>query len=523
MKRHPLIEKTNDVHCSRDTLETLNAMFLFPTTKFNPLDYLSCDVRVLERRSQMFHDTLKITGLYQLLENVVSLLEYIAQIVKLKSVISEADRGLFSLKQMNNYFLVIDSLSDFFERKAAQFTSPDYVELFHTILNIRTSEEYKQLRKNSSQLMEQIYRIKSVTVGFNLNAAFEPYEAGLLAINDNYVESGKVIDRILRLDTIDTRQLLSIAPIVPCKKECKKDEYESLHLSVYSAMGKIFKKQVRQWEPEFNKYMSDNLSFLIDLIPDIHFILNISKIQQKLIDTKMPLCVPSFHVMEEKVFIAQGLYNPTLAIDLFEKSGLAMPVKNSLSFDDNGQIFLLTGPNSGGKSVFLKAVGIAQIMAQIGMLVPAEKMEISPVSAIFVETPKMNGINGRLETECQTFQDIFEKINEWSLLLVDEAFSSTAPNEAITLILEVMKAMRHIKTRGIIASHFHSLADLLCGLNDEGNEGTSKFDFLVAGIEADEQRTYVIERRFPDGKSFAKSIANRYGISYEKLVGTVNE
>ena len=66
-----------------------------------------------------------------------------------------------------------------------------------------------------------------------------------------------------------------------------------------------------------------------------------------------------------------------------------------------------------------------------------------------------------------------------------------------------------------MASHFHALV----GAVNELNSGSEhKIDFLAAGVDDDEKRTYVISRRYPDGKSYANFIAKQYGVSFEDLI-----
>ena len=78
------------------------------------------------------------------------------------------------------------------------------------------------------------------------------------------------------------------------------------------------------------------------------------------------------------------------------------------------------------------------------------------------------------------------------------------------------------KIRGVYSTHFHTLIDEARKINSN-NISNVKIDFLVAEVTDGERRTYKICRRQPDGQSFARSIANRYGISFEKLLRGIND
>ena len=88
------------------------------------------------------------------------------------------------------------------------------------------------------------------------------------------------------------------------------------------------------------------------------------------------------------------------------------------------------------------------------------------------------------------------------------------------LCSELLKTMQAIGVRGIMASHFHALTEVVRELNESGEQ---VLDYLFAGVDRDEKRTYRIERRQPDGRSYANFIARRYGVSYEDLMALKEE
>ncbi len=526
MNRHILIQKTHDVTLSPEILKALGMDTLFSMRGYDLLDYLTCDTSTLSRRSLIFRDVLKIPGLHELLRESVSRLTDVSEILRLQGKVSEGDRGLYALRQLELYFAVVDALAAFFTEHRNAITSGELSALFEDVAAIAESEEYICLRRNTAPALASVQHVKSITVGFNIDAALTPYEAGLLSINDTYVESGSMIDRILRLDALrsgsDETALHSMVPLLPTRRSCTADEYEALTHATYIALGKVFKKQVRRIEPEIHQYIKSHLYFLMDLLPDLRFICDLSDIQKRILSAGLPLCVPDFRSPDEHRYTAEGLYNPILALHKQETGDRSGTVKNDVTFDEQGGIFLLTGPNSGGKTVFLKSVGIAQIMAQVGMMVPATRMTVSPVRHLYVEFPRYTTdrkAGGRLEYECAEIRAIFSDIDDCSLVLLDEAFSSTSPDEAVALALEVLKAMSLLGVRGIYISHYHLLTQYLSDLNSRG-EGRLRFDFLVAEIAPGEARTYHIARRAPDGQSYAGTIAERYGISAERLAGS---
>ena len=237
---------------------------------------------------------------------------------------------------------------------------------------------------------------------------------------------------------------------------------------------------------------------------------------RELISLGCPLCVPTISSVMNKDFCASGLYNPSVALQITDSI-----VKNDFAFDENGRIFVLTGPNRGGKSVITCAVGLAQAMVQLGMYAPADSLLISPVDGIYTHFPigADDTIDkGRLGEECVRLGVMFDKITSNSLVLLDESFSSTGAYEASYIAADVLLAFSKIGCRVIFSTHLHELSAQLDDINMRCAEfGGSKIDSLVARI-TDGKRCFRIDRVKPDGKSYARDIANKYGLSFDQII-----
>ena len=202
-------------------------------------------------------------------------------------------------------------------------------------------------------------------------------------------------------------------------------------------------------------------------------------------------------------------------------------VLNDIEFDEKDTlIYVLTGPNRGGKSVITCAVGIAQVLAQLGLFVPAERAEISIADAIFTHFP--TGADdtidkGRLGEECARLRDIFDAVTSKSLVLLDESLSSTGSYEASYIAAEVLAGFGKVGCRCLFSTHLHELAAEIDKINARIlQDGGVKIDSLVAGIE-EGRRSFVIYRAKPDGKSYARDIADKYGLSYENILAIIGK
>ncbi len=505
--------------CDKEVLKLLGADELLYDSKINISDYFSDDISVLKRRSIVFGDALNVAGLYDLLKSISRKLSAISDVLRSETEIGDKERSIFSAKQLQLYFEIIDEAEKYYigisEKNA--FASEEFRNLFDRIHGIASSREYRDLKEGTRKLIEKITRIKSISVGFNFDAKLSPIELGILSVNDKYIESGKLMDKILRMD-LAPNGLQAVEPIIAVDKTLRSDEFKLLQDSLLCSVDKIFTRAIRNWPREFTKYIADKLAFLLDLLPDLQFILIVTRIHKKLIKSGVPLCIPKYHAKEERVFRARQLYNPALAIRMSECGEIKNIVPNDVEFDEKGQIYILTGPNNGGKTVFLVSVGMAQILAQLGMLIPAREVNISPVDHIYVHFPKYsaNENTGRLEDECIRIKQIFETVNKYSLCLFDETFSSTDSEEGCQLAFEILRAIESYGAHAIFGTHFHHLIHRIDEAKSDGE--CVGFDYLSAGISDGKHRTYRITRGKPEGKSYAAGIAAKYGLSYESLV-----
>ena len=508
--------------CDTDVFKSLGATELLYDSKINISDYFSDDIDVLKRRSIVFGDALKIRGLYELLDSMSRKLSAISDVLRSETEICDKERSIFSAKQLELYFEIIDEVEKYYTSlpETERFKSEEFSDLFNRIHGIATSREYHDLKVGTRKLIDRITRIKSISVGFNFDARLSPVEMGIISVNDQYIESGKLVDKILRMD-FTPNGLQAIEPIIAVDKSLKHDEFALLQDSILRSVDKIFVRAVKNWPREFSKYIADNLAFLLDLLPDLQFILVVTKIHKKLTESGIPMCIPNYHAKEERIFRAKQLYNPALAIRMSEAGTIKSIVPNDIEFDEKGQIYILTGPNNGGKTVFLVSVGMAQILAQLGMLIPAKSIEISPVDHIYVHFPKYsaNEKMGRLEDECARIKGIFESINKYSLCLFDETFSSTDSDEGCELAFEILRAIECYGAYAIFGTHFHHLSHRVNEAKADGE--CSGFDHLSAGISDGKLRTYRITRGRPEGKSYASDIAAKYGVSFDNLISNM--
>nr|MBQ5811547.1 hypothetical protein [Clostridia bacterium] len=505
---------------SEETAESLGLSSLISLKNSSLTSYFTTDTEVIKYRSEIFADMLRVSEISDTFVKVLPILSDIAELRRMSSASERTtDAYLLSLSEIELYISTVEMLKSGLLPVREKLLSKSLISLCEYVKTIAESEYYAELNQKLEELTNRVRDIKSITIGVNLDATLSAEKCGVLSINPKPFKSGDTIDKILRMSFANDEYTL-LAPLSPFAKGQNDNQKTAMSIAINTAIGDVFRSSVRSWKKIVQSYVLDNTSFLMEVMPEIEFAVAATRLMERLRDRGLPLCAPVVYGKEENKFSAKGLYNPAVALAIEEAS-----VENDFAFDKDGQIYILTGPNRGGKSVITCAVGLAAAFCQLGMLVPAREFEMSVAGAIFTHFPTESGDTvdkGRLGEECARLNDIFIECDASSIILLDESLSSTGAYEASYIAAEILLGFSKVGCRTLFATHLHSLAARVGEMNDEAAAfGGAKIDTLVAKISDDGTRSFKILRQKPDGKSYAKDIAEKYGLSFEKITETI--
>ena len=509
---------------SNELIRRLGADWLFYNKTVRIMDYLTSNAEVIAYRRDTLREVMGHPGLLELIRGAVERLEQIGALVRVKENPNLSyEAQFYSIRELEVYLDLVTFLAEGFDKLDAGGVSLQSQGLLALRESVRARvPSCEKLRQGVAHMTTSIQRIKSVTVAFNLDSELSPYEAGLLAINTEPVRSGELIDRLLNFE-LAKGDMTALAPMTAVSNRLTPREKASVDMVFMSAMKKVYGGLLRSWAPSVKQYMASGGCEWLRLLPELQFLCAAADMLQSLKDSGLPLCWAEIRPTEEKRFSVEGLYNPAMAMKLKDNDSPASISKrmvyNDVNFDDEGRIFILTGPNSGGKSVFTCGVGIAQVMFQLGLPVPARAAVISPVKGIFThfaQDIKGSTEDGRLGSECQRMKEIFQKLTPHSLVLLDETFSGTSSYEGSYLAADTVGALAALGTHAIYCTHMHELTARIPEIN-QNSKTRSRVDTLVAGSGLGDIR-FSITRRPPDGKSYASRIAEKYGLSYDSLL-----
>ena len=496
------------------TLAELGLPTILPLRNAEVSEHLTTDPDVIRYRQQVFADLLAHEEIGKTLNKLIPVLFDIMELRRLGSDNGDTTDYLSSMTEIELYISSIDILHGGLGGR--DYDSAAFTRLSKYIAELVESDYYAELNQRLAELTNRVREIRSVTVGVNLDAQLRPKEAGVLSINPEYFRPGDTLHKILRLNFKDD-QYTCIADLTPFGKKQSENQKTALSLAFNSAINDVYRQSLRSWKKIVQTYVLENTDFLLNLLPEFELLLKGTNLLRALTIKGNTISLPEIAAPADRVFTATGLYNPEVALKINDPI-----VTNDLIFDENATIYVLTGPNRGGKSVITCACGLCQVMAQLGLFVPAEKATVSPVDAIFTHFP--TGADdtidkGRLGEECARLGEIFDAISDKSLVLLDESLSSTGSFEASYIAAEVLSGLSRVGCRCIFSTHLHELAAEIDQINARTKAaGGAPIDTLVAGIEEEGRRSFCITRAKPDGKSYARDIAEKYGLTYDNIV-----
>ena len=510
------LDKNNLPDISEDVLSELGFDDFFNLKSAKVSEFFTFDPEVILYRQSALTDLVNCPELLETLSKIHPILDDIKELRRLDNEgLTSADSYLYSITEIELYVSCIEALKSGFDKVEGNISSPACTALCDYVREICESEYYIDLNERLASLTDRVSEVKSITVGVNLDREMRPESAAVISVNSEKFKSGKVLDKILRM-SFKNDAFTAIAELTPFGKGQSENKQEALIGAFNAAIEDVFRSSVRGWRNTVAEYVLENTDFLLRLLPEIEFAARAAELHSRLCSRGLKISYPVLRDTADKAFSARGLFNPRIALATDGNI-----VLNDIAFDDKARLYVLTGPNRGGKSVITVAMGAAQAMCQLGLPVPCEYCEISPVSAIYTHFPEgaEDTIDkGRLGEECARLGEIFDAVDNNSMILLDESLSSTGAFEASYIAAEILAAFAARGCRGIFSTHLHELAAKVSEINERSLEcGGVMIDTLVAGIEEGE-RSFKIHRMKPDGKSYARDIAEKYGLTFDNLM-----
>lgn len=186
-------------------------------------------------------------------------------------------------------------------------------------------------------------------------------------------------------------------------------------------------------------------------------------------------------------------------------------VANDFELTPPERMILVSGPNQGGKTTFARMFGQLHWLARIGCPVPGQSARLMFWNALhthFERAEDIRNLRGKLEDDLVRMHAILERVDPESVVIMNEIFSSTTSDDARYLGERILRALIDSGAIGVCVTFIDDLATLDAALVS-----------MASTVDADDPaiRTFQIKRKAPDGRAYARSLAEKHRLTREAL------
>jgi DNA mismatch repair ATPase MutS len=379
-------------------------------------------------------------------------------------------RGVQALQMFAGMLKKLRSIAD---QHASDFKSEGFVRLFAT-LNHELSDEY------FDEIERHLNRLK--------------FRHGVL-ISAHLGNGNKGESYILRKPHEDTRSWLSrwlaAGPPAYTFNLHPRDEAGARTLAELTDRGvNLVANAVAQSTDHI-------LSFFQMLRTEMAFYVGCLNLHDELRRLAEPMCFPAIAPAGQRVFSCIGLYDASLALSMGRKV-----VGNDVNAGDS-DLVVVTGANTGGKSTFLRSVGVAHLMMQAGMFVAAGQFSAEMADGLYTHYKREEDTtmeSGKWDEELRRMNELVSKIESNSFVLFNESFASTNEREGSEIASQIVNALldRHVKV--FFVTHLYHFANAFVARRPE------RSTFLRAERRPDGTRPFKLRPGKPLQTSYGEDL-----------------
>lgn len=473
---------------------------------------LPVDLEDIQYRQEILKDFLENESLVNDLEEVLKLIQTLKDYTLMKPLMVQQDHSLYllleKLRELSVYVNMSESMVECLKRHKLE--SVGLQKILAQLKKNVNDECFAQAKTDINRMLEELSIVKGAMVGVNFTddlnieqvttVEFVPYR-----IRSKYklAEVAAAMHNVM--NTGDTSN-----PTGGPKLNTR--VIDPLLAAMTPHIEKHLKKHFTKLRNVMTKYINLDSSFITEMYEGLTFYLAMARFGQRLRREGFEICMPKLK-NEYGTFEIKDLYNVRLFLAR-EKN----IVKNDFAFTPKENLYILTGPNRGGKTIIEQALGIISVMTSLGSFVTASECVGRSFANVLTHFPIDENLTinyGRLGEEAVRIKDIVAEADDRTLILFNETYSTTSAADGLYLSMDLLRVLKELGTAVIFNTHIHELAKSIEEMN--GWEGESDVVSIVMEI-VDNVNTFRIKRSEPELKSYARNIAQKYEITYEQMM-----
>ena len=516
---------------------------------------MTADVETARFRQEVFADILDLPQLRKKITELFERLEFMKSFGSLAKK-TEEKLGIWyllhRLDELDDYIKCVEAMRECLGDEGIR--SQGLIRFREYINGIYEDSCFAQMRKDIGELKLKASEIRSVTIGVNVNDRFEATSMGLISVNSKPFKKSGIVGNFadalaskggikednewngdMRYHEVDRAAngspgaifqkgmgflaMQSSGGFVDAKVRqtiVNMPEDDAMNSSTFyleKVMNKMLDTLVKRLSDTLSKYVDVAVINISRLIPEFTYYIRFAEFIEKYSAAGFVFSQAKA-VGGERTMQARDFYNLRLALSVENASDI---VFNDLDFDSEHTVYILTGANRGGKTTVTQAVGLLFALAQGGISVAAKSFEYAPVDCIYTHFPADEDKTidlGRLGEECVRFKQLYADCTADSLLLLNESFSTTSFEEGYFIARDSVRAILKKQVRTIYNTHMHKLAADVDDMNAQ-TVGAKAASLVVKSDGG--KRSFKVEVAAPEGMSYARDIAQKYGVTYEML------
>ena len=317
-----------------------------------------------------------------------------------------------------------------------------------------------------------------------------PYEG-----QENYADRiGELFDRFRQGDVLDYR-----------RKQDEKPVSEILENKILEMLAHYYPEPFKDLTAYCQEFINFDDDTLMRFAREIQFYFNWLDFIEPLRQAGLPFCYPVIHEKLDELK-ALDCFDLALAMDKPEKI-----VTNSFTLTAPEQIFIVSGPNQGGKTTFARSFGQVHFLSALGLSVPGREADIflcDQVLTHFEREEDLANLSGKLQDDLLRLHSLLEAATKRSVVIINEIFASTTLKDALQLGGHMLDALTALGSPCMVVTFLEELA----------NYGPQTVSMVTTVTDdAKHRRTFRILRKAPDGQAYALQIAAQHGLTFEQL------